>query len=74
MNIRTNYKFNSNSFCFRAFPMFWNATSARDEISLRKWCSTGSAHLRTFRGALVAENARCWQQCFFFTHVSLHIV
>jgi len=22
-------------------------------------------------GALVAENALCWQQCFFFTHASL---
>jgi len=51
--------------------MFWNVASARDEISLRKW-SGGSAHLRTFRGALVAKTALCWQQCFFFTHVSLH--
>ena len=25
-------------------------------------------------GALVAKNAFCWQQCFFFTYVSLHIV
>jgi len=25
-------------------------------------------------GALIAKNALCWQQCFFFTHVSLHIV
>jgi len=53
--------------------MFWSVASARDVISLHKW-SGGSAHLRTFRGALVAENAPCWQQCFFFTHVSLHIV
>jgi len=35
-------------------------------ISLRKW-SGGSAHLRPSQGALVAENALCWQQCFF-TH------
>jgi len=39
--------------------MFWNVTSARDVISLRKW-SAGSVHLRTFRGALAAENAPCW--------------
>jgi len=52
--------------------MFWNVASARDVISVRKW-SVGSAHLRTFRGALVAENALCWHQCFFFTHASLHI-
>ena len=52
--------------------MFWNVASARrDMISLRKW-SGGSAHLRSFRGALVAENALCWQRCFFFTHASLH--
>jgi len=49
--------------------MFW---TAQYEISLRKW-SGGSVHLRTFRGALVAENAPCWQQCFFFTHDSLHV-
>ena len=37
--------------------------------------SGGSAHLRTFRErAMVAKNAFCWQQGFFFTHVSLHIV
>jgi len=24
--------------------------------------------------ALVAKNALCWQQCFFFTHVTLNIV
>jgi len=59
--------------CFRAFPMFRNVASARDEISLRKW-SGGAAHLRTFRGALVAKNPLCWQQCFFFSHASLHIV
>jgi len=56
--------------------MFCNVASARDKISLRKW-SGGSAHLRTFRGSIgctVAENALCWQQCFFFTHASLHIV
>jgi len=53
--------------------MFWNVASARDVISLLKW-SGSSAHLRTFRGALVAEDAVCWQQCFFFTHASLHIV
>jgi len=53
--------------------MFWNAASARDEIPLRKWFGS-VAHLRTFRGALVAGNALCWQQCLFFTHASLHIV
>jgi len=53
--------------------MFWNVASARNVISLRGW-SGGSAHLRTFRGTLIAENALCWQQCFFFTHASLHIV
>jgi len=53
--------------------MFWNVASAQDEISLHKW-SGASAHLRTFRGALIAENVFCWQQCFFFTHDSLHIV
>jgi len=42
--------------------MFWNVVSARNEI-LRKW-SGSSAHLHTFGGALVAENALCWQQCF----------
>jgi len=25
-------------------------------------------------GALVAKNTLYWQQCFFFTHVSLHTV
>ena len=50
-----------------------HVASARDEISLRRW-SGGSAHLRTFRGALVAGDALCWQQCFFFTHASLHMV
>jgi len=44
--------------CFRAFPMFWTVTSVRDEISLRKW-SGGSAHLRTFKGALFAETVLC---------------
>ena len=55
--------------------MFWNVASARDEISLRK-CSGGSAHLGTIRsiGCTVAENACFWQQCFFFTHASLHIL
>jgi len=53
--------------------MFWIVGSARDEISLRKW-SGGSAHLCSFRGALVVENAPCWQQCFFFTHTCVHIV
>jgi len=38
--------------------MFWNVESARDEILLRKWLG-GSANLRTFRGASVAENALC---------------
>jgi len=49
--------------------MFWNVTSARDEISLRKW----SPQLRTLDGVMVAKNALCWQQCFFFTHAVLHI-
>jgi len=35
-------------------------------------CAEPPDHLRTFRGALVAETALCRQQCFFFTHVSLH--
>jgi len=60
MKIRTNYTAHliKVASCFRAFPMFWNVASARREISLRK-LSCGSAHLRTFRGALVAENALC---------------
>jgi len=45
----------------------------RDEILLRKW-SGGTPQLRILEGALVAKNALCWQQCFFFTHVSLYIV
>jgi len=53
--------------------MFWNVAKAQDVFLLRKW-SGGPAHLHIFRGALVAENAPCWQQCFFFTHASLHIV
>jgi len=57
---------------FRDFPMIWNVAGVRDEISLRRW-SGGTADLRTLVGALVAKNAFCWQQCFFFTHVSLHI-
>ena len=52
--------------------MIWNVAGVRDEISLRRW-SGGTADLRTLVGALVAKNAFCWQQCFFFTHVSLHI-
>jgi len=33
-----------------------------------------TAQSRTLEGALIAKNALCWQQCFFFTHVSLNIV
>jgi len=32
--------------CFRAFPIFWNGASARDDISLRTW-SGGTTQLRT---------------------------
>jgi len=32
-----------------------------------------TAQLRTLEGVLVAKNALCWQQCFFFTHAVLHI-
>jgi len=49
--------------------MFWNFASARDEISLHKW----SAQLRTLGEALAGKYAVRWQQCFFFTHASLHI-
>jgi len=66
--------FNRNSLpCFIVFPMFWNVASARYEISLCKW-SGGTAQLRSLEGALIAKNALCWQQCFFVTHVSVHIV
>jgi len=38
--------------------MFWNVASALDVISLRK--RSGSfAHLRTFRGGLVADDGFC---------------
>jgi len=53
--------------------MFWIVTSARDEISQCKW-SGGTSQLHTLKGALVVKNAFCWQQWFFFTHVSLDIV
>jgi len=49
--------------------MFWNVASARDEISLLKW-SGGSAHLRTFRGALIALLQK---MCFVGSNASLHI-
>jgi len=54
---------------FRVFSLFWNVASARDEISLRQW----SAQLRTLEGVLVAKNAVCWQQCFFFAHAVFHM-
>jgi len=54
---------------FVFFSLFLNVASARDEISLRKW----SAQLRTLEGVLVAKNALCWQQCFFFTHTVFHM-
>jgi len=73
MKIRTNYTIiKIASPCFRDFPMIWNVASVRDKIVLRK-CSGDTADLRTLVEALVAKNSFCWQQCFFFTHVSLHI-
>jgi len=39
----------------------------------RKWSGV-TAELRTLERALIAKNALCWQQCFFFTRVSLRIV
>jgi len=56
--------------------MIWNVASARDEISLRKWSVVLRicAHLEGSSGCTVAENPFCWQQCFCFTHTSLHIV
>jgi len=64
--------FNSNSAspCFRTFPMIWNAASARDEISLRKW-SGGAAYLRTFRGSICCKKCVLlaamlrFHSCFF---------
>jgi len=41
---------------------------------MRFHCANGTAQLRTLKGVLVVRNALCWQQCFFSTHVSLHIV
>jgi len=57
--------------CFRAFPMFWNVASARDEIPLRKW-SGGSAHLRSFRRSIGCKEcvllAAMLFHSRFFTH------
>jgi len=50
--------------------MFWSVASVRDEISLFKW-SGGSAHLRTFRGALVALLQK---MCFVSSNTSFSLM
>jgi len=49
------------------------ALAARDGISLRKWPGD-TAMLGTSEGDLVAKKCGLLQQCFFFTHASLHTV
>jgi len=66
--------FNSNSFSL--FSCFSNVLECWKLREMR-FCANGLVILHIcapWEGALVAENALCWQQCFFLIHVYLHIV
>jgi len=59
--------------CFRAFPLFWNVTSARDEISLLK-SSSGTAHLRTFRGSIGCKKCALLAAMLFHSRFFTHSI
>jgi len=74
MKIRTNYTFNSNSFSL--LSCFCNDLEC---CMCARWDSYANGLMvlyicASLEEALVAKNAFCWQQCFFFTHVFLYIV
>ena len=68
MKIQTNYIFNSNTLSL--FSCFSNVLEMLKCARMRFDCANGLMVLRIcahVEGALVANNALCWQQCFF-TH------
>ena len=66
--------FNSNSFSL--FSCFSNVLECRKLCEMR-FCANGLVVLHSCapsEGALVAKNSLYSQQCYFFTHASLHIL